>query len=286
MRMTDLLRHIAACNNAVLPGHRLRFRIGDATVGWVLPAFARLLADFPGITADRHAVTLAADAADTLPSIARSLAKQGVMRWRKEAFDVRATPGGPVLTTIDRGALPKFGIQAQGIHLDGLVAMPDGPHLWVARRAADKRLDPGKFDHITAGGIPAGLSPYDTLLKEAAEEAAIPAALAATATPTGTISYAMDRAEGLRRDLLHCYEIALPPDFTPRAVDGEVESFKLWPLPEVLDAVRHSDAFKFNVNLVLIALFLRHGMIAEPEATTLRTALRAPEHATAEHTEP
>jgi 8-oxo-dGTP pyrophosphatase MutT (NUDIX family) len=275
MRMTSLLRHIAACNNAVLPGPRLRFRIGAATVGWVLPAFARLLTDFPDITADRQAVTLAAHAAGTLPAIARSLAERGVMRFRREAFDVRAAPGQPVLTTIDRGALPKFGIQAEGIHLDGLVATPDGPHLWVARRAADKALDPGKLDHITAGGIPAGLTPWDTLIKEAAEEAAIPAALAANATPTGTLVYAMDRPEGLRRDLLHCYEVTLPADFVPTAADGEVESFELWPLPRALDAVRNSDAFKFNVNLVLIALFLRHGMFAEPEAQELRTALQA-----------
>lgn len=271
--MTDLLRHIALCNNAVLPGARLPFRIGAATVGWVLPPLAELLAGFPHITAGDHAVTLAADAASTLPAIARSLAERGVMRWRNEAFDVRATPNGPVLATIDRGALPKFGIQSQGIHLDGLVAMPDGPHLWVARRAANKALDPGKLDHITAGGIPAGLTPWQTLIKETAEEAAMPADLAATARPTGTISYAMDRAEGLRRDLLHCYEIDLPPDFTPHAADGEVESFELWPLPRALEAVRNSDAFKFNVNLVLLALFLRHGLIVGKEAEAIKAAL-------------
>ncbi len=271
--MTDLLRHFAICNNAVLPGRRLRFCIGLDTVGWVLPAFARLLADFPHVTADRHKVTLAADAAATLPALARSLAERGVMRWRNEAFDVRAAPDQPVLTTIDRGALPKFGIQSQGIHLDGLVATPNGPHIWIARRAANKALDPGKLDHITAGGIPAGLTPWDTLIKETAEEAAMPAALAATAIPTGTISYAMDRAEGLRRDLLHCYEVALPADFTPHAADGEVESFELWPLPRALDAVRNTDAFKFNVNLVLLALFLRHGLIVGAEAEAVKAAL-------------
>ena len=31
------LRHVRACNNAVLPGERLAFRIGGAQVGWVKP---------------------------------------------------------------------------------------------------------------------------------------------------------------------------------------------------------------------------------------------------------
>ena len=42
----------------------------------------------------------------------------------------------------------------------------------IGRRAADKTLDPGKLDHIVAGGVPAGLTAMQTLVKEAAEEAA------------------------------------------------------------------------------------------------------------------
>jgi hypothetical protein len=39
--MTDRLRaHIAACHNAVLPGERIAFRLGDAQVGWLRPEFA------------------------------------------------------------------------------------------------------------------------------------------------------------------------------------------------------------------------------------------------------
>ncbi len=221
--METLLRHIAACNNARLPGTRLPFRIGAEQVGWVLPPLADALADFPAIRRDPAAATLAADAAADLPAIARALSARGLMRWRGEAFDVRATPTGPVLSTIDRGALPAFGIEAQGVHLDGLVRRANGPHIWIARRARDKALDPGKFDHIVAGGIPAGLGPEETLVKEAAEEAAMPASLARRAVPTGTIRYAMERPEGLRRDLLHCYEVELPEDFIPHATDGEVE---------------------------------------------------------------
>ncbi len=70
----------------------------------------------------------------------------------------------------------------------------------------------------------------------------------------------MERPEGLRRDWLICYDLSLPADFIPHAADGEVESFELWPVARVLDRVRDTDDFKFNVNLVLIDLFRRLGL--------------------------
>ena len=255
-----LARHFDVCNNATLPGERIAFAIGPTQVGWVRPELARALAGFAAVTVGARRVTLAADAASTLPAIARALSEQGFCRWRGEAFDVRASGDGPVLTTLDRGALPVFGVLAAGVHVNGLVQRPDGLHLWVARRAADKALDPGKLDHLVAGGIPAGMTPHETVVKESGEEAGIPASLAATATETGLVSYTMERPEGLRRDWLICYDLFLPADFIPYAADGEVESFELWPMMRVLERVRDSDDFKFNVNLVLIDLFRRLGM--------------------------
>lgn len=270
-RMDALLRHIAACNNAGLPGARLPFRLAGAVVGWVRPELARTLAAFPAIRVAEDTVALADAAA--LPAIVAALSERGLFRWRAEAFDVRADPEGPVLAQMDRGALPKFGVMAVGVHVNGLVLRPDGPWLWVGQRAADKSLDPGKLDHIVAGGVPAGMTPAATLIKEAGEEAAIPPALAAQALRVARIGYAMEREEGLRRDLLLCYDLALPEDFVPIAADGEVAQFALWPLARVLATVREGDAFKFNVNLVLIDLFLRRNLIAGDEAARLRAAL-------------
>ena len=182
---------------------------------------------------------------------------------------MRADRTGPALAQIDRGAIPTFGIGALGVHVNGLVRRSDGLHLWVARRATNKLLDPGKLDHIVAGGVPAGLGPAETLLKEANEEAAIPPGLASAAVRVAVIGYAMERPEGLRRDWLHCYDLMLPADFTPQATDGEVEAFELWPIARVVEAVRDSEQFKFNVNLVLIDLFIRNGLIAGREAEML-----------------
>jgi hypothetical protein len=270
--MTELLRHIAACRNAVLPGGRMPFRLGTAQVGWVLPDIAAALTGF-GAKVEPDSVTLAAS---KLHDVEQQLARLGRFRWRGEAFDVRATPDGPVLAQLDRGALPTFGVRAEGVHLNGLVSRPDGLWLWIARRAADKHLDPGKLDHVVAGGVPAGLSPWETLAKEADEEAAVPAGLIVQAEPVALLSYAMDRPEGLRRDRLHCYDLMLPEEFAPKPRDGEVEAFELWPLPAVLDQVRQTDDFKFNVNLVLIDLFLRMGLLPAAESQRLRAALDAP----------
>ncbi len=269
------MRHIRACNNADLPGHRLPLLIGAVRIGFVVPALANALAGFSAVRRTAEAVVL--DDAAALDPIAAALAAQGFGRRRREMFDVRADtdPDGPALTRIDRGALPAFGITATGVHVNGLVQRPDGAFLWVARRAADKALDPSKLDHVVAGGVAAGMTADETLVKEAEEEAAIPAALACKAERVGTITYALERFEGLRRDRLICYDLWLPPDFTPHPADGEVEGFELWPLDRALDAVRRTDDFKFNVNLVLIDLFLRRGMVPAEEAATLRAALEA-----------
>jgi hypothetical protein len=271
--MNLFMRHIAACTNAVLPGDRVALRLGSHAdpVGWVGPAAAGTVRRFEGVAETLDGLTLADPAA--LQDLARALVAAGHGRWRREAFDVRSEPDGPVLAEVDRGLLPVLGIQAQGVHVNGLVRRADGLHLWVAVRAANKALDPNKLDHIVAGGVPAGLSPWATLIKEAGEEASIPPDLAARAVPVGRIGYAMERGEGLRRDLLHCYDLDLPDSFVPHPADGEVARFELWPVAHALELVRDSDSFKFNVNLVLIDLFLRLGLIVGAEAAESRTAL-------------
>ncbi len=279
MNAHPLRRHILACNNVHLPGGRIAFHIGPTLIGLVEPPVAQALTFWPQhIHFDTHGITVRPGRhAAALTDIARSLSERGHFRWRGEAFDVRATPDGPALTELDRGAIPVFGMLAQGVHLNGLVRRPDGLHLWVARRAADKKLDPGKLDNLVAGGVPTGLSPLQTLVKEAEEEASLPPDLTLRAEKIADIAYAMAREEGLRRDHLHCYDLYLPEDFRPTPADGEVEAFELWPLPRVFETVRDTDDFKFNVNLVLIDLFLRHGLIdpASPEGQWLRRGIAA-----------
>lgn len=273
--MPELMRHIDACRNVTLPGPYRRLVLEGEPAGWVLPeAAAALRAHGAADTADGVAADWPA-----LRGAGAALAAAGRHRVRGEAFDLRSDRDGRVLGQIDRGALPSFGIRATGVHVNGLVRRPDGWHVWVGRRAADKQLDPGKLDHVVAGGVPAGLTPRETLIKEAAEEAGMPAELAAQAVEVGEIAYATRRPEGLRRDRLYCYDLVLPEDFVPKPVDGEVAGFERWKLSRALDAVRDTDDFKFNVTLVLIDACLRHGLLdpESKEGRALRTALSAPQ---------
>lgn len=272
-----LLRHIVRCRNARLPGTRLGLWLGKTAVGWVTrETAAEIRAAVPGARQDGTGLALPDAAA--FEAMGEAIAARGLVRWRNEPFSVRASPDQPELARIDRGALPLLGIWSEGVHVNGLVRRADQPWLWVAERAHQKLLDPGKLDHLVAGGLPAGLSAWDTLCKEAAEEAAIPPALARQAVAVGQIAYVMERPEGLRRDRLHHYDLWVPEDFVPRAADGEVAGFSLWPLRRVLEAVRDTDAFKFNVTLVLIDLFLRFALIdpAGSEGRRLRALLDAP----------
>jgi thiamine pyrophosphokinase len=279
----QLWRHVEACNNIASPAGLIPFRIGDQQVGWLGTELARALAFFPSLVHfDGGGAALAGrlrgEGARTaaLETLATALAKRGHFRLRGEAFDVRATPDGPVLARLDRGALPAFGVISQGVHVNGFVRRPTGLHLWVGWRSATKPVAPGQMDHIVAGGIPAGLTPAECLVKEAAEEASLPAEIAARAVPVGRVSYVMANEEGLRRDVLHCYDLELPDGVIPRPQDDEVERFELVPAETMLRTVRDGGPVKFNVNLVLADFFLRHGLLSAltpAEVARLRAGL-------------
>ncbi len=272
-----LMRHVHACNNVPSPAGLLAFRIGGAQVGWVSPELAQALTFHPeAFHFDAQGVALAVRAplrSDTLARIGAKLARQGFGRVRGEAFDVRAAAEGPVVATLDRGLVPQFGVIGHGVHLNGLVRRADGLHVWVGIRARDKAVAPGQLDNLVAGGIPAGHSPEQTLVKEAAEEASIPAKLASQARRVGRVSYILRNEEGLRRDVLHCFDLDLPEGWEPAPNDDEVERFELWPAARLLAEVRERDTVKFNVNLVLVDLFIREGLVPEGEAAALRPAL-------------
>ncbi len=266
------LRHLTNCNTATLPGKRAPLSLGGTPSGWLTPElFARM--EQAGFGTAEKGFNIPHPAG--LEALGEALNKEGFYKSHHELFDVCADMGQPVVGRIDRGALPLFGFVATGVHMNGLVRKSDGLYLWTGRRAANKRLDPSKLDHLVAGGMPAGHTPREALIKEAAEEASIPEELAEQAVQAGRLVYALNRPEGLRRDILYCYDLYLPESFEPKAADGEVESFALLPLAEAYRIVRDTDEFKFNVNLVLIDLFLRTGLIdpGSEEGITLRTGL-------------
>ncbi|AOX19658.1 thiamine pyrophosphokinase [Kozakia baliensis] len=268
--LAPFLQHIAHCHTARLPGTRRPFYCEHMQIGWVDPRIFLALGELRLETGDGFGVPHGSD----LQNLGAELARRELYRPHHELFDV-STLDNRVLGQIDRGALPLLGLTAQGVHLNGLVRKESGLFIWLGHRSLHKRLDPGKLDHLVAGGVCAGIGPLEALAKEAEEEASIKADLIAQAKPVATIRYAMERPEGLRRDTLHCYNLYLPESFVPEPADGEVEFFKLLPIEEVFSLVRDTQKVKFNVNLVLIDLFLRQNLFSPSDAAILRAALNA-----------
>lgn len=63
---------------------------------------------------------------------------------------------------------------------------------------------------------PHGLGPQENVIKECEEEASIPRELAQRAVPAGAVSYSSEQSEGLKRDVLFCYDLELPLSFEPK----------------------------------------------------------------------
>ena len=177
---------------------------------------------------------------------------------------------------IDRACAPYFGVRAYGQHLNGFVRAPGGLKLWVARRAANRRLFPNRLDNLVAGGLPWGLRLADNLRKECREEAGMPDRLADQARAVGAVSYCMESPRGLKPDVMYCYDLELPEEFVPRCTDGEVQSFELQPVEQVMETVRETDEFKLNCNLVIIDFLIRHGLLSQeaPEYLDVVQGLR------------
>ena len=269
--MTSYVHHIRACNTHDLAGFR-PFRVGGDRVGWVRHALADHLTRFGDVFDIGRDVISLRETLDTFDSRSDAMARVldalvadgTIQRLRREAYPVVTAWGAEPLLKIDRSAVAFFGIRSFGLHINGFVRRSDGLHLWVGKRATDRRIAPGKLDNLVAGGQPYGLSLDENLVKEAEEEAGLSADAARRAVPVGAVSYLMENEAGLKPDTLFLYDLEVAEDFTPRNTDGEVEEFMLWPLDRVAARVRDSDDFKFNVNLVIIDFLVRHGYL-KPE---------------------
>jgi 8-oxo-dGTP pyrophosphatase MutT (NUDIX family) len=262
----SLLERLHHCTISDLSGFR-PWSIGKAQIGWLRHDVADALRHYPTVFAvGDDAVALQSHLADfdhrtaAVGEVVRALAELGIVQgWRNEAFAVVADYGQPPLLRLERAAVAVFGVKAYGVHMNGYVRDGARIRLWVGQRAANRQIEPGKLDNLVAGGVPFGLDPMANLIKECAEEAGIGEAMARQAIPVGAISYRMLHQDFLRQDTLFLYDLELPADFKPANTDGEIASFRLMELEEVVEIMTGSEAFKFNVAPVVIDFLVRHG---------------------------
>jgi 8-oxo-dGTP pyrophosphatase MutT (NUDIX family) len=197
-----------------------------------------------------------------------------------ESFDEVSSP----VFLVERAAASLLGVLEYGVHVNGLIKEENGDtKMWMARRSKTKSKFPGLWDHIVAGGQPAGLSLMDNVIKECLEEAGIPPELTLKGVkPAGAISYASyggklkNEGEGvMNRVVLFCFDLELPNDFVPHANDGEVESFFKWNLDEIAKSMdpECNDPIKPNCYLVIIDWLMRTGAIS-PDSSRYLEILR------------
>lgn len=255
--------------------------------GYIPHTLAERLADFPdvfSVSASRiglsDSLTGFSRRSEALAEVIARLADSGDLpSLRGEDYPLQRDWHDEPILKLDRCAAAPFGIRSFGVHVNGITRRGGALQMWIGRRALDKPSAPGKLDHIVAGGQPHGLGIMENLIKECAEEADIPRDLAEQAKPAGMVTYRCKWTDGLRDDVAFCYDLELPEDFTPRNTDGEVEEFYLWPIEQVIERVRDSDDFKFNVNLVIIDFLIRRGFLGpdDPDYMKILEGLRKSE---------
>jgi len=241
--------------------------VAGHTVGWASPDVARFLvtrgAGFEQRSGMLHLLDEESDFAQRsamLADAALRLRDAGLVRgWRDETLAIRAQPQGPALATIERAACRALGITTEAVHLN---AFSDDGTLVVARRADHKTIDPGLWDNLVGGMVPAGENLEQALEREAWEEAGLE--LDRLEVHHGR-SFHMRRpvAEGYQSERIHVYEVTLAADTPCTNQDGEVAAFERRSLPDIVDAIER-DAFTLESALATLESLARRGKFATP----------------------
>ena len=241
------------------------------------------LAESAGTTVDSRT--------DAIMSVMRGLQSRNIVTgWRDELYPCAGGFYDEPLFYVERAAAPFLGMLQYGVHINGIVpsasSSPSSPSLnmWMARRSATKSKYPAMLDQMVAGGQPAGISLIDNVVKECLEEAGIPEELTLRGIrPAGAVSYEQfepfDSYDAHARDdtdteadvdgvftraVLFNYDLELPKDFVPRAVDGEVDEFFTWDLAKLLESISrdYPDPIKPNCYICIIDFLLREGYVS------------------------
>ncbi|TDZ27599.1 Uncharacterized protein CTRI78_v012238 [Colletotrichum trifolii] len=157
--------------------------------------------------------------------------------WRDELWPVYGRDG-ELLYNMERAACGLFGVTRYGVHLTAYVRCPTASHgimMWVPRRSPTKSTFPGMLDNTVAGGLMTGEDPLECVIREADEEADLPAEVIRTRIKhVGGVTYIyITEAEAGQVGLIYpevqwIYDLELSEDVVPQPNDGEVADFNLF----------------------------------------------------------
>jgi 8-oxo-dGTP pyrophosphatase MutT (NUDIX family) len=223
---------------------------GDARIGSVEPqVFPQLALPASLVRGQSGGWQVQGELTASLDEIARAMHKAGVAHpsWRDEQLAV-TDEAGRILGSVERAAVRPLGVTTFAVHLAGFSA--DGRH-WVQQRSLSKANDPGLWDTLMGGMVPATDSLEDALARETMEEAGL----------------ALSQLRGLRHggrvltrrpappagyivEWIDWYRCVVPDGVMPRNLDGEVEQFAL--LDEArIAAMLLGDEFTLEAAVVL-----------------------------------
>jgi 8-oxo-dGTP pyrophosphatase MutT (NUDIX family) len=263
--------------------------VGTTVAGFLDDARAEALRAFPDVFAvDTAAVAMDPALSDcdarteAMDRVARGLADAGrLTAWRNERYGVGPSFATPPLFLLERAAARYFGVRTYAAHVNGITERDGRTAMWIARRSAHKAIDPGMLDNLVGGGIAAGMTIEDTVVKESFEEAGVAPALARQATRMGEVRICRSQPDGLHRETIFVHDLALPPDFAPASQDGEVAAWQLVSITHAAElAARRNGAAVMTADaaLVLVDWLLRNGHVPARTATyAALAALRAGE---------
>lgn len=261
----SFLRHFNYAHNADLSNFTPWFQ-GEVLLGYAHHLFKKRGLETGLWIETKRGLAINSDSRETLThqfaDFAEDVHQSGLLKgWVGEPFPVKASVEDPERFVVERSLTAPLGCLTFGVHLNGFVCTGSGIDLWIGKRSIKKSTFPGKLDNIVAGGQPAGISIFDNLKKECAEEAGIEETLANRAIATGTVSYQFSDQHGLKRSILYCYDLEVSALFQPKCQDGEVDSFERLPINEILEIIRTTNNFKYNCALVVIDFAIRHGIL-------------------------
>jgi len=173
--------------------------------------------------------------------------------WRDEQLAVR-NEAGAVLGTVERAVVRPLGIATQAVHL--VAIDPRGGH-WVQQRAFDKPTDPGLWDTLVGGLVPAWDSVEEALARETWEEAGLRLAQVRDLRHGGRLLTRRpfrELAHGYVVEVIDWYACTLPDGVMPANQDGEVAGFRCM-RPDEAQRLLEREAFTIDASLVLVAAF-------------------------------
>ncbi len=229
-------------------------RIGTVEPGFfeeALPAAALGRAGLVQAAPGREGWQVNGELTGSLAQLAAALRESGrAHAWRDEQLAV-TDEAGRVLGTVERAVVRPLGITTFAVHLAGFA--PDGRH-WVQQRALDKPNDPGLWDTLMGGMVPASDSLTQALERETWEEAGLQAAQLQALRHCGRIHTrrpSADTGAGYVVEYIDWYRCVLPDGVVPSNQDGEVAQFRLMDRREVLSRLEQ-DEFTTEAALILV----------------------------------